>query len=426
MPAEQLVAGESVTPHGKRLEPRVLVLAEALPWPTLKGGDLRTWQNVNALAGCATVGVFGLCSNDARRAAPAGVPLALWASSTDPALAYPPPKGVRLAGRAWLLDPHGHPADLYYSDAAARELRAIVETFRPDVVIIEGLWLYRYIEVVQSAGCLCVLDCHNVEAALLRELARATRGADLQARVVRDVIPARTAVIERHAVHAVDQLWVCSREDERRLSELYAPATPVHVVPNAVRLGDHDAGARGAAPLTLLFMGFYPHVPNTIAAEFLIDAVFPELVAARAEARLLLVGARPPASLRAAAARDPRIVVTGALPDIGPELARATVLVVPLFQGGGTRLKVLEAFAAGLPVVSTAKGVEGLDVVDGTHVLLAESATDFVAASLALWRDPALAARLAANARELVAERYSWQAAGTCVREAISALTATR
>ena len=425
MPSDRLVAEESTVAEGERAGPRVLVLAEALPWPTLKGGDLRTWQNVNALAGCAAVGVFGLCSNDTRRTVPSGVPLAIWASSTDPALAYPPPKGVRLRGRAWLLDPHGHPADLYYSDAAAREIRDIVEMFRPDVVIIEGLWLHRYIEVVKSAGCLCILDCHNVEAALGRELAQAARGENLEARVIRDVIPARTEAIERHAVQAVDQLWVCSREDERRLFELYAPATSVHVVPNAVRMGDR-ARTINSSPLALLFMGFYPHVPNTIAAEFLIDAVFPELVATCAEAKILLVGARPPTSLRSAATRDPRIVVTGALHDVGPALDQATVMVVPLFQGGGTRLKVLEAFAAGLPVVSTTKGVEGLDVVHGTHVLFAQTAAEFVLASLSLWRDPALAARLVANARELVAERYSWPAAAACVREAISELTVTR
>lgn len=418
MRSEQRAAEQPGSP-GERGRPRVLVLAESLPYPTLKGGDLRNWQNVNALLSFAEVGVFGLCSNDSRRVMPPGLPLAFWESSTDPALSYPPPKGVRLAGRAWLLDPDGHPSDLFFSAAAASEIATVLERFRPDVVLIEGVWLHAYIKVAQAAGCACVLDCHNIEAALVRELAAARRGDDLESRVVRDVIPARTETLERRAVHNADHLWVCSEEDARRLIELYTPAAPVYVVPNGVRVTE-VVPVRDPAALTLLFMGFYPHAPNAIAAEFLVREVFPRLVAECAQARLMLVGAKPPALLHEAARRDPRIMVTGALQDVGPALAQATALVVPLFQGSGTRLKVLEAFAASLPVISTQKGVEGLEVRDGEHILMAETAAKFVEAALAVWRDPALAQRLAASARKLVTLRYSWEAAGACIRQALS------
>lgn len=406
--------------RSERGRPRVLVIAEALPYPPLKGGDLRTWQNVNILASFAEVGVFGLCSNDARRAAPPDVPLAFWASSSDPALAYPPPKGVRLVGRAWLLDPDGHPSDLYRSDVVAGEVAAVLDRFRPDVVIVEGLWLHAYMPVVKAAGRVCVLDCHNIEAALFRELAASRAGDDLESRVMRDVIPARTASLERRAVHAADQLWVCSPEDERTLIESYAPAAPVHVVPNGVRIVD-PVPASHDTPFTLLFMGFYPHAPNAIGADFLVREVFPRLTARCPEARLLLVGASPPATLRQAAAIDARIVVTGALRDIGPAFAQATALVVPLFQGSGTRLKVLEAFAAGVPVISTRKGVEGLAVRHGEHVLLADTADDFVESALALRRDGAVAQRLVASARTLLTQRYSWEAVAPLVRSAVSA-----
>jgi polysaccharide biosynthesis protein PslH len=406
------------------------VLAESLPYPTLKGGDLRNWQNVSALASFAEVGVFGLCSNDVRRESSPGLPLAFWATSTDPALAYPPPAGVRLPGRAWLLEPLGHPSDLYFSDAAAGELSRLIESFRPDVVVVEGLWLHGYLDVVRAAGCSCILDCHNVEAAVLRELARARTGQDLESRVIRDVLPARTESIERNAVRAADQLWVCSRDDERRLLELYAPAAPISVIPNGIRLEDYgsqDVRDRQPCevPLTLVFTGFFAHTPNAIAAMFLVEELFPRLASACETCRLLLVGARPSEALRAAAARDRRIEVTGAVRDIRPWLVGATAMAVPLSHGGGTRLKVLEAFAAGLPVISTAKGVEGLDVRDGTHLLVTETAGGFVEAALALWRDPALAVRLAGNARMLVAERYSWDALRPPIRHAINALMAS-
>jgi glycosyltransferase involved in cell wall biosynthesis len=410
----------------------VLVLAESLPWPTLKGGDLRTWQNVNALSAGASVGVFGLCSNDARRHTPPPLPLAFWTTSTDRALASPPPKGVRLAARAWLLDPAGHPSDLYYSEAAAAELAGLLARFRPDVVLIEGLWQHGYLEVLRAAGCTTVLDCQNVEAAVFHELARASEGQDLEGRVMREVLPGRTEAIERAAVAAVDQLWVCSDEDEDRLLGMYAPRAPIVVIPNGIRMADYPAPPCGPGSprkdrLTLVFPGMFSYLPNALAAAFLVDELLPRLAAiCRAPWQLQLVGPMPTPGMSAAAARDSRIVVTGPVRDLRPLLAGATAMPVPLFQGGGTRLKVLEAFATGLPVVSTAKGVEGLGAADGTHLLIAEAADAFAEGVLAVWRDGALAHRLAVNARALVEERFSWDVVGPRIRLAVESLREAR
>jgi polysaccharide biosynthesis protein PslH len=406
---------------------RVLVLSESLPHPALKGGDVRTWRNINALSGFARVGVFGLCSNDVRGAQMPGVPLEHWITSRDRALAFPPPKGVRLEARAWLLDPAGHPSDLYFSPRAAEEIARLLDDFRPDVVLVEGLWLHTYLDVVRAAGCRTILDCHNVEAAVFRELAGSSHGQGLEARVVRDVLPARTEAIERRAVGLVDQVWVCSDEDEGRLRELYRPTVPVVVVPNAVRLEPDDVASDGARrtaarELTVVFPGFFAYAPNAKAAMVLIEEVFPRVAAAYEACRLVLVGAMPSPGLMAAAAADPRIVVTGAVRDVQPYLAEATAMAVPLFQGGGTRVKVIEGFAAGLPVVGTAKGVEGLGVQHGKHALVAETAGEIADAVVAIWRDAALARRLAANARALVAERFSWEATLPAIRDAVTAV----
>jgi glycosyltransferase involved in cell wall biosynthesis len=220
---------------------------------------------------------------------------------------------------------------------------------------------------------------------------------------------------------------VCSAEDARLLRELYQPVAPLVVIPNAVRLASYDAVPRrravsGATPLTVLFMGMYSYIPNRLAAEFLIREVFPRLCAACDDCRLILVGAMPTDAMRDAAARDARISVTGLLYDVREQLAEATVMAVPLFQGSGTRLKILEAFAARLPVVSTRQGSEGLDAQPATHLLRAETANEFAAAILRLWRNPDLAERLAGQARALVAERFSWTSVETRVRAAIGAL----
>lgn len=432
MSPESRHAGARESPDAAGPLPRVLVLSESLPWRPLKGGDLRTWQNINALAGAACVGVFGLCSNDTRRNAPPQLPLAFWTTSTDPALTSPPPKGLRLAARAWLLDPAGHPSDLFYSPGAAAELTRLLASFRPDMVLVEGLWLHGYLGVIRAAGCRTILDCHNVEAAVFHELARSNHRQDFEGRVIRDVIPARTEAIERAAVGTADQLWVCSEEDARRLREMYLPPAPIVVIPNGIRLDDYaarplEAGSERAGVLTLVFPGIYSYLPNALAATFLVNEILPRLAAAcEAPCRLQLVGPMPTPEMCAASARDPRIVVTGPLPDIRPLFAAATAMPVPLFHGGGTRLKVLEAFAAGLPVVSTAKGVEGLGAEHGSHLLVAETPEAFVDAVLALWRDDALARRLAANARALATERFSWTVIGPRIRGAVGRLHESR
>jgi glycosyltransferase involved in cell wall biosynthesis len=414
--------------------PRVLVLAESLPIPTVKGGDLRAWQNVNALAKFARVGVFGLCSNDTRMNVVPDVPLECWLPSTDEALTSPPPTGMRLKGRAWLLDPDGHPSDIHFSEGAADELSALLARLKIDTVVVEGLWLQRYLAVARAAGCRTILDCHNVEAALFRELASASEGDGLPARTLREVLPARTEAIEAAAVRSADQVWVCSSEDKERLRDFYGDVGPVEVVPNGVRLdGDGHVSApsrphaRDGAPLTLVFPGIYSYLPNLSAARFLVDEIFPRLLeACGGDCRLFLVGPDAPAELRAASGCEGRIVVTGPVRAVRPWLDGATAMAVPLFQGGGTRLKVLEAFAARLPVVSTGKGVEGLGVRDGVHVLLAETADEFVEGLVAVWCDLDLAGRLGRHARTLVEERFSWNVVGARIEDAIGALGATQ
>lgn len=412
---------------------RTLVISEGLPYPTSKGGDLRTWQNINALMSVGEVGVFGLCSNDARREkAPAGV--ALWRSTADPALAYPPPQGRRLEWRAWPLDPKGHPSDLYYSETAATELERLASEFGPDAVVIEGLWLYRYIKPLRRLNCPIILDSVNVESALYQRRADVTTGNGLHARLIREVLPDRTRKIERRATHAVDQIWVCSSADARLMMGLHAPPAPIHVVANGVDVESYHAvhvraydWPESVDPVKrpLLFLGMFSYWPNEAAAIFLIEEIFPRLAARRPDCQLLLVGTMPTSRMREAAQSDSRIVVTGAVPDTRPYLAAASVLAVPLFEGGGTRFKILEALAAGVPVVSTAKGAEGLHLENGTHLLFAETADEFVDGVLRIWADEPLKNRLMVHGRDLVKELYSWPVACQQIRQALQELTST-
>jgi glycosyltransferase involved in cell wall biosynthesis len=136
----------------------------------------------------------------------------------------------------------------------------------------------------------------------------------------------------------------------------------------------------------------------------------------------VLVGSEPTEDMLAAAAREPRIEVTGAVPDTAPFFGSATVVPVPLREGGGTRFKVLEALAAGVPVVSTAKGVEGLELSPGEDYLPAETTSEFVEAISGLAGDVSMRSAFAERGRTTVERRFSLAVAREAVRGAVAAL----
>lgn len=165
----------------------------------------------------------------------------------------------------------------------------------------------------------------------------------------------------------------------------------------------------------------YP--PNLVAVELLIEQIYPRLRHIYPDCRLVLVGGgRATQRIIEATKQDSGIIVTDKVPDVRPYLAAASAIAVPLRHGGGTRLKILEAFAAGCPVVSTAKGAEGLKVKDGEHLLIREDIEEIVDGVCQLWSDSSLAKRLADSAYELVKAEYSWQAVGRNVESAVREL----
>ena len=156
--------------------------------------------------------------------------------------------------------------------------------------------------------------------------------------------------------------------------------------------------------------------PNISAAIFLAREVMPALLEDIPDVRLRIVGRSPVPEVKALG-RLPGVEVAGDVPDTKPHLRAARVLAVPLDSGGGTRLKILEAFAAGVPVVSTAIGCEGIEVVHGEHLIIAER-DQFVDGLRAALDDTGLGDRLAARARELARNRYDWRIVGrVCLRD---------
>ena len=377
------------------------------------------------------VGVFGLRSKDPGQTSIPPLRLEFWRSSNDATLSELRPQRV-VAGRAWPLHPQGHPSDLYFSETAASEITDIMSSFEPHIVVIEGLWLYRYIEVLKRFDCRIVLDFHNVEAAVSQEIADATHGNDPAARLVREVLPTRTKMIEQKVLKAVDQIWLCSDNEARVMKQLYGLSKPVQIIPNGLDVDRYEVARAGLCDLpervnstsrVLIFPALFGWRPNVVAAFFLIRELFPRLAGVLPNCQLILAGDRPTPEMIAEACGEPRIVITGPVADMRPYLAAASAMVVPLFQGGGTRFKILEAFAAKVPVISTAKGAEGLAVQDGIHLMLAETADEFVHAAERLWSDGRLVQGLVANGLELVKQSYSAPVISEQIAKAIAQLS---
>lgn len=253
------------------------------------------------------------------------------------------------------------------------------------------------------SGATVILDAHNVESDLLTSMAEVETRPAHRARWRWEAAKMRRYEAEMAQRAAA----VCATSDADAAAFEGLGARRVVVVPNGVDTTSvpHAQPANGNA---LVYVGHFGYQPNQVAARELAEEILPRVRAEVPDASLTLVGRDPGPAVRRLT--GPGVEVTGSVPEVLPHLRAARVLVVPLRSGSGTRLKVLEAMAAGVPVVSTPLGVAGIELRDGEHVLLAESAAGLAEQAVRVIRDDALAARLSAAGRELVEGRYDWSA----------------
>ena len=168
-------------------------------------------------------------------------------------------------------------------------------------------------------------------------------------------------------------------------------------------------------PGRVVFVGATHTFPNRDAVEYLLREIWPKIRQARRQASLSLIGGGP-GSERSRPRSEPGVTACGHVPDIRPQLAEASCCVVPLRVGGGTRLKILDAWAMGKAIISTSIGCEGLAAVDGENILVRDNTTAFAHAVLQVLEDSVLRSRLEANARETAEKVYDWSTVGGGMR----------
>jgi glycosyltransferase involved in cell wall biosynthesis len=350
----------------------VLVSPHAV-WPVDSADKLRTSQLAEQLRGLGVdVTILALSWFPADAAVDGSVLVPARPASL-------PAKALRRAGLAvrQRIDPYA----AHRLPGARRRLSAAISAARPDVVDVQHTFMWQPISAPS------VLTAHNVESDRLGRSGGLPRAAQ------------RTVTaMERRAVQQAGATVVFSAEDARRL-QAFRPRV-VHVVPIGV-----DPGSRLPSPRETLtvaaYVGTFGYEPNVEAARLLLDE-WPRIKAATGLRRLVFVGRR--ASEVVTAADD--VDVRSDVPDVPAALADADALVVPLVSGGGVRVKIIEAFAIGLPVVSTALGIEGLGAVDGVHAVIVDR-PDQLPEALARLRPQHVRTAMVAQARALWEERFS-------------------
>ena len=290
-----------------------------------------------------------------------------------------------------------------------------------DIVVVEGIFLSAISYRFSAMGAKVILDAHNVESALLRQIDRARH--PILAPLIRPPRWYRALQAERALMQSVTTIWACSAADAHQLHAFSGNTVPAHVVPNPVPPWCPDiAPRREIAGINALFIGHLGYRPNVNAALRCLQRILPQLRAAVPAVQLTIAGRTPHKSLRRVFSQPQHVRASGATLiadpiDLAPIYATASVAIMPLREGGGTRIKVLEAVALGLPIIATAKAVEGLMLTDGSEYLNAETDAQFVAAILRLYKQPELARTIAAAGRAFVRQHHSPAA----IRAAISA-----
>ena len=318
-------------------------------------------------------------------------------------VAPPRPLG-RVAKRAGqlrsLASVHSDYVRRLHSPAMQSSLDRLGGTGVYDIIQVESCHLAGF---ALPAGVPIVLDEHNIEFELVRRMSQGE--SNLARRVYNLLEYVKLRHEEERFWTSVDGCVLTSgREEPIVLAR--SPATATCVVPNGVDTVYFHPDASVPAPDTMAFTGHMGYRPNVEAAEHLITDILPLVRRRVPGAQFNAVGQQVPPSLAALA--GPGVNVTGWVRDVRPYLAAATVVVVPVRIGGGTRLKVLEALAMGKAVVSTAVGCEGIEVTNGQHLLIADDPEEFAECVLSLMRDPVRARALGGEGRRLVERQYDW------------------
>ena len=383
---------------------QILFLSTWYPYPPDNGSKLRVYHLLRALAQAHEVRLVSFAFDTARPEQPGD----LRSLCADVQVVSINPFTVNQAGALrTFLSPSpivSRPVPAM-SDLVAGVLRAL--SF--DALIASSEITAPY-ALQAPSGTATVLEEHNSLTRWMQERYAGQPGLAQRARCWASW--QKTRRYEARLFQQFDLVTMVSEQDRTVcLTDLPGYRGCVETVPNGVDCGHNRPGLAQPRPNTLVYNGSLTYSANYDAMRWFLAEIYPRIQARQPGVTLTITGSTKGVDV-AGLALDDTVRLTGFVDDVRIPVAEAAVCVVPIRQGGGTRLKILEALALGTPVVATSKGAEGLAVTDGEQLLLADTPEAFAGQTLRVLRDPALHERLAANARRLVETRYDWTPIG--------------
>ncbi len=402
---------------------RILYLAQIVPYPLDSGAKVRQYHMLQYLAQRHEVTLVCFSRPSDRPASIDHLRTLCRDVHTAPMSRAPALEAMGLARSLVTAQPFNIARD--DRRAMKRLLSELVQRQVFDVIHADqlsmaqyGLWARRQMPVTRSVKM--ALDAHNAYYLIPQRMADVARNPLMKLFLRREA--GLTAQYEARVYRQFDHVLTVTDDDLasiRRLPGLNGRAPRFTTVPICVDASSPPVarrpGARG-----LLMLGGLHWPPNADATRWFSAQIWPLVRAQAPDARLFIVGARPPDDIRALGdcvgiqhpdqAGNSPVVVTGYVDDATPFLEESAMLIVALRSGGGMRVKIVEALQWGVPIVTTRIGCEGIAVSDGHDALIADDAHTFARSAIRLLRDRAFADRLSANGRRLVAQKYDWRA----------------
>jgi glycosyltransferase involved in cell wall biosynthesis len=393
---------------------RILLITETVPYPLDTGGRIKTWHTLRALARAHEVHCHAFVRTTAQRDAAMGPLAAQCRSVTLHLLRRQPLRELGYMARS-LATGRPYTVIRHFDPGVHARVMGTCRERRIDAVYCDHLSMFEY---AIRLGLPIIHDAHNVEHRIVRRFAQHLGLHPRRLIFAREW--GRLLAYERTMYARARLIFAVSAIDRDDIAQLAGGRVPVVSVPIPVEVSGMTAIERLTDEPEVLFLGALDWPPNADAVTFFLSSIWPGIRAALPAARVSIVG-RGEAALARQFAATPGVRFTGRVPDIEPWIRGSRVMVVPIRSGSGMRVKILDALARGLPVVATGVGWEGIEAVPGTHLLTADEADAFAAATVRVLRERDTAQALSRAGRQLALDRYDTAVVGAQQLEALHA-----
>jgi glycosyltransferase involved in cell wall biosynthesis len=380
---------------------RIFFLSYWFPYPPDNGSRIRVFNFIKALSTRHEVHLFSLLQRDSDPKNAEALKEYCHTVSLQP---MPGPR-KSLAASLWLFASRPRSIVTRFDPELYKKVQQAIKDIQPDLIVVSMVDLAEYITFGKT-DIPCVLIDHNCEFGVIQRMA--SLATSVRSRLRYEMTWRKYAAWEASILKQFDRVVMPNKEDKDKMQQFSPSVRNITVIPNAADTDYYNPACWSPEGPVLVYNGALTYSPNFDAVLYYKEKIYPGLKKIYPDVQLLVTGRYD--GINVERLTDcPGIKLTGYMEDIRDALYRSAACIIPVRQGGGMRLKIPEAMAAGVPVVSTGMGAEGLECIHEKHLLIADTADDFVTAICRIFEDRALVETLRQNARRLVETKYSWK-----------------